>query len=121
MRYLVVDDEPDTLLLVRANVRAWGHECITAADADAAVALCARDQPDVLVLDVAMPGTGGPDLLRRMRAGGCSPPVVVLVSAIAPEELEAIANQLGVDWLSKPFTAEDFRAKMASATEAATP
>jgi DNA-binding response OmpR family regulator len=121
MRFLVVDDEPDTLLLVRANVRAWGHECLIAATAEEALTVI-RDPattPDVLLLDVAMPGTDGPALVRQLRASGDEPPVVVLVSAVTPEDLEAAAADLGVDCLSKPFTAEGFREKMRQVTEGA--
>ncbi len=123
MRFLVVDNEPDTLLLVRANVRAWGHECLVAETAGEAMAFVLEPatRPEVLLLDVAMPGTDGPTLLGRLREAGVEPPVVVLVSAVAPEELHVIAESLGVDWLSKPFTAERFREKMAEATEGAAP
>ena len=123
MRFLVVDDEPDTLLLVRANVRAWGHECLVAGTAEEATALV-RDlatRPDVLLLDVAMPGTDGPTLLQALRAANEVPAIVLLVSAVAPEELAVIAAELEVDWLSKPFTAERFREKMAEVTEGAVP
>jgi two-component system chemotaxis response regulator CheY len=121
MRFLAVDDEADTLLLVRANVHAWGHDCLVASTAAEALALLASPsaRPDVLLLDVAMPGTDGPALLQEVRASGHEPPVVVLVSAIAPEELEALAVSLGVEWLSKPFTAEGFREKMRAVTAGA--
>ena len=123
MRFLVVDDEPDTLLLVRANVRAWGHECLVAGRAEDAMVLLTdpANRPDVLLLDVAMPGTDGPMLLAEARAAGVEPPVVLLVSAVAPEELQVVAESLGVDWLSKPFTAERFREKMTEVTEGAVP
>jgi DNA-binding response OmpR family regulator len=123
MRFLVVDNEPDTLLLVRANVRAWGHECMVAGTAEEAMALLVdpSTRPEVLLLDVAMPGTDGPTLVRQARAAGVEPTVVMLVSAVAPEELHVIADELGVDWLSKPFTAERFREKMAEVTEGAVP
>lgn len=123
MRFLIVDDEPDTLLLVRANVRAWGHECLMARDAGEALAILHEPdvRPDVLLLDIAMPGTDGPGVLRQARASGDEPPIVVLVSAIAPEELAVVAAELGVDWLSKPFTAEALREKMHAATSGAVP
>lgn len=123
MRFVVVDNEPDTLLLVRANVRAWGHECLVAGTAAEAMTFL-RDpstRPEVLLCDVAMPGTDGPTLLREARAAGVEPPIVVLVSAVAPEDLHVIAEELGVDWLSKPFTAERFREKMSEVTEGAVP
>ena len=123
MRFLVVGDEPDTLLLVRANVRAWGHECLVARTAEEAMVFLQEPatRPEVLLLDVAMPGTDGPTLLRSARAAGIEPSIVLLLSAVVPEELQAIAEELGVNWLSKPFTAERFREKMAEVTEGAAP
>lgn len=110
MRFLVVDDEPELLLLVRANIEAVGHECETAETVDEAVrALGTAPPPDVLLLDVAMPGLDGPALLADLRDRGLEPRHVMLLSAIPPEELVALATDLGVDWLSKPFTVAEFR------------
>lgn len=114
MRILVVDDEPEILLLVRANIEAVGHTCDTAETADDAVrALTTDEPPDVLLLDVAMPGLDGPALLGDLRARGIAPRHVMLLSAIPPEELAALAAELGVDWLSKPFTVDEFRRSLA--------
>jgi DNA-binding response OmpR family regulator len=118
MRFLVVDDEPEILLLVRANIEAVGHTCSTAETADDAVrALTAGEPPDVLLLDVAMPGLDGPALLGDLRARSLEPRHVMLLSAIPPEELVALAVELGVDWLSKPFTVDEFRQSLARLLE----
>jgi DNA-binding response OmpR family regulator len=118
MRFLVVDDEPEILLLVRANIEAVGHTCSTAETADDAVrALTAGEPPDVLLLDVAMPGLDGPALLCELRARSIEPRHVMLLSAIPPEELVALAVELGVDWLSKPFTVDEFRQSLARLLE----
>jgi DNA-binding response OmpR family regulator len=110
MRVLVVDDEPEILLLVRANIEAVGHTCETAETADDAVrALTIDEPPDILLLDVAMPGLDGPALLGDLRAREIEPRHVMLLSAIPPEELVTLAVELGVDWLSKPFTVDEFR------------
>lgn len=113
MRVLVVDDEPEILMLVRANIEAIGHECRTAETAAEAVAALASDPPDILLLDVAMPGLDGPALLADLRGRDLQPPHVLLLSAIPPEELVALAVDLGVDWLSKPFTVAEFRQALA--------
>lgn len=109
MRFLVVDDEPEILLLVRANVEAVGHTCETALTAAEAMRALEERPPDVLLLDVAMPGLDGPALLAHLRGRGLEPRHVMLLSAIPPEELVALAVDLGVDWLSKPFTVAEFR------------
>jgi DNA-binding response OmpR family regulator len=118
MRVLVVDDEPEILLLVRANIEAVCHTCDTAETADDAVrALTTDEPPDVLLLDVAMPGLDGPALLGDLRARSLEPRHVMLLSAIPPEELVALAVELGVDWLSKPFTVDEFRQSLARLLE----
>ena len=109
MRVLVVDDEPEILVLVQTNVQLLGHTCDVAGSADECDRVVDDAPPDALVLDVAMPGVDGPALLERLRARGAGPPRVLLLSAILPEELAALGTRLGVDWLSKPFTVAEFR------------
>jgi DNA-binding response OmpR family regulator len=106
---LVVDDDPDILLLVCANVRAWGHECRQAGNGEEAKQMCREMTPDVMLLDVAMPGMDGPSLFRELQAEDLAPPRVVLLSALPPTDVETIAAELGVGWMSKPFTAPAFR------------
>jgi len=120
MRFLVVDDEPEIVLLVRANVRAWGHECLTATTVAEGFAACCTDAPDVLLLDVAMPDEDGASFLGRIRDAGVEPRDIVLLSAIPPRELAALAVELGVRHLSKPFTASQLREAFRGLTEGAT-
>jgi CheY-like chemotaxis protein len=108
-RFLVVDDEPDVLLLVSANIGAWGHEAATASTLDEARTAIATAPPDILILDVSMPEMDGPTFLRHLRDDGLAPTDVFLLSAIPPDQLERIASELGVGWISKPFTAPSLR------------
>lgn len=104
MRILAVDDEPDVLLLVKASLRTTGHEVLTAATADEARTLCEEQRPDLLLLDISMPGLSGPDLLRQLRAAALAPDDVLLLSAMRPEHVEEVARELGVGYVLKPFT-----------------
>ena len=106
MRVLILDDEPDICMLVRANVRRWGHECESAHTVARGRDLCETFRPDVLLLDVAMPEQDGPTFLTDIRAAGLAPRHVVFLSAIPAEELRALADEHGVGAISKPFTAE---------------
>src|SRR5436309_3629606 len=98
VRLLVVDDEPEIRLLVQANLRLLGHECLDAGTAAEAMPICRDQHPDALLLDVAMPDIDGRELLRLLREDGTVPRRVVLFSALPPNELAALARQLDVDW-----------------------
>jgi CheY-like chemotaxis protein len=106
VRFLVVDDEPEVRRLLRDNVRMWGHDCEVADSGEACLASCAASVPDVLVLDVAMPGIDGPAVLATLRDRGQQPAHAVLVSAVPSERRRALADELGVRVLAKPFDAE---------------
>ncbi len=110
MRILVADDEPDVLTLIQAALR--DHDVQTASSADEAYAACRRAIPDLLLLDVAMPGESGTDLLRRLRADGLTPANVVLVSALREEELAPLADRSETDYLCKPFTVRQLRSAL---------
>lgn len=65
---LIVDDEPDIVLLVRINLELAGHQVRTAADGEEALASVHEEQPDVIVLDVMMPKLDGWSVLERLKA-----------------------------------------------------
>ena len=109
MRFLVVDDEPEIVMLVRANVRAWGHECLSATTTADAYDIVRAQRPDVLLLDIAMPVEDGTALLRRLRDEDIAPAHVVFVSALPPDQVKQLADELGVPYLTKPFTAPELR------------
>ena len=69
-RILVVDDEPHIVEVVSAYLLREGHQVDTAADGDAAFELARNTRPDLLVLDVMLPGRSGFDVLRALRAEG---------------------------------------------------
>ena len=106
MRFLVVDDEPEVRRLLRDNIRMWGHDCDVADSGEACLAACAAAVPDVLVLDVAMPGIDGPTSLATLRERGQEPAHVVLVSAVPAERQRALAAELDVRVLPKPFDSD---------------
>src|SRR5437016_1403757 len=67
LRVLVADDCPDTRKSMRMLLKAWGHDCRTAADGEEAVRLVADYRPDVVFLDILMPGLDGYEVARRVR------------------------------------------------------
>jgi len=67
-RVLVVDDEPPSVRMVAANLRIRGYEVLTATTGEAALTSLDAHQPDLVVLDLGLPGIGGLEVLRRLRS-----------------------------------------------------
>ena len=79
-RILVVDDEEDVRTFLTMVFEDAGAEVVTASDGDQAVAMASEHQPDLISLDLSMPGISGMEVLRRLQADGCSADVVVLTA-----------------------------------------
>jgi DNA-binding response OmpR family regulator len=102
---LIVEDDPDISLMMSVSLRLAGKEVATADSGEAALAWLRKDRPEVLVLDLGLPGIGGREVLREVRADPllCSLPVVV-VSAHAGAPTINELEDLGCDrYLTKPF------------------
>jgi two-component system KDP operon response regulator KdpE len=106
MRILVVDDEPDVAALISLGIRFHRpeHQVTELHDGASALEAIARDRPDLVVLDVAMPGKDGFAVLRELREGGDDVPVVVL-TAKGLEQDKVRGLELGADdYITKPFS-----------------
>lgn len=100
---LVVDDEPDILLLMRINLEGRGHRVTLAADGEMALRRVSAECPDLVVLDVMMPVMDGWGVLADLARKGIDVPVVV-VSAKQDVSDTRKALELGADQhLGKPF------------------
>lgn len=103
---LVVDDEPKIRRLLSINLASLGYEVICAVDGPSALAIFEDHQPDLVLLDVMMPGLDGFEVLRRIRTkSNCA---VILLTAKDQVEDKIKAFDLGADdYLSKPFALEE--------------
>jgi two-component system OmpR family response regulator len=127
-RLLVVDDEPNIRELLSASLRYAGFEVATASDGQQALALAESFRPDLLVLDVMMPGLDGFGVVRRLRQSGRHTPVLFLTARDAPEDKVSGLTLGGDDYVTKPFSLDEVLARiravlrrtaaMARATEA---
>jgi CheY-like chemotaxis protein len=104
-RVLVVDDEPDVLLLCRLNLQQRGHELLEASEGGRALELARERHPDAIVLDLMMPGINGYDVLEALQADDTTSdiPVLVLTAKSLRADRER-SHVLGASaFLTKPF------------------
>jgi two-component system phosphate regulon response regulator PhoB len=105
-KVLVCDDEQVLRALVRATLDGSGHEVVEARDGDEALEQAREHSPDVIVLDMMMPGRSGIDVLAELRRDAmlCRTPVVMLSARTQLSDRET-AVQSGADrYLPKPFS-----------------
>ncbi len=111
-RLLVVDDEPNIRELLSASLRFAGFEVVTAADGWQALDRAREVAPDLVVLDVLMPGKDGFEVARELRAGGNRVPVVFLTAKDATEDRVQGLTLGGDDYVTKPFSLEEVVARI---------
>ena len=105
-RVLVIDDEPDVLLLCRVNLEHAGHEVLEAPDAERGLELAREQRPDIIVLDLMLPRRDGYDVLRELESDEHMKEVPVLVlTAKARWEDQVRGWQAGAcEYITKPFS-----------------
>lgn len=119
-RVLVVDDEPTVRRVVVGYLRRDGHEVTEAADGDAALALLASSPPDLVVLDMMLPGVSGLDILRIIRSSGDMP--VIMLTARSEESDRVAGLELGADdYVVKPFSPRELAARVNSVLRRSAP
>jgi DNA-binding response OmpR family regulator len=102
-RVLIVDDEPDILLMLRMNLEAEGHESVLAADGQMALERIGETAVDIVLLDVMMPVMDGWSVLERLRNVEDGPPVVVVSAKSAPRDAVRALELGAVEYVTKPF------------------
>ena len=111
-RLLVVDDEPNILELLSASLRFAGFDVVTATNGEDALAQADATAPDLVVLDVMMPGLNGFDVARALRRGGNRVPVVFLTAKDSTEDRVEGLTIGGDDYVTKPFSLEEVVARI---------
>jgi len=120
-RVLVVDDEPQIVRGLRTNLVARGYVVDTAADGETALDLAARHRPDVVIVDLGLPGIDGAEVIRGLRTWTAVP--IIVLSAREQESEKVDALDAGADdYVTKPFGMGELLARVrASERRAVTP
>jgi two-component system OmpR family response regulator len=111
-RLLVVDDEPHIVALLSASLRYAGSQVDVARSGTEALEAARRLRPDLLVLDVMMPGVDGFDVVRRLRSEGIRIPVLFLTARDSTEDKISGLTLGGDDYVTKPFSLEEVIARI---------
>jgi two-component system response regulator MprA len=112
MRVLVVDDDPAVLDSLALVLGLDGFDVETASDGREAIRTLAATRPDVVLLDVLMPGLDGLEVCRRMRGSGDRTPVLMLTARDAVTERVAGLDAGADDYLAKPFARDELIARL---------
>jgi two-component system response regulator MprA len=115
-RVLVADDDPPLRRMLSRVLGAEGFEVSTAADGGAALMAVERYAPDVIVLDVAMPGVDGLAVCRRLRTRGLRTPILMLTARDAVPDRVAGLEAGADDYLVKPFAVDELVARLRALT-----
>jgi two-component system, OmpR family, response regulator MprA len=115
-RVLVVDDDLSLRRMLGRTLAAEGFEVTVAADGGAALAAAERTAPDVIVLDIAMPGLDGLAVCRRLRSKGLPTPILMLTARDAVPDRVAGLEAGADDYLVKPFAVQELVARLRALT-----
>jgi len=105
-RLLVIDDEPDVLLLCRVNLQHAGHDVLEASDGEHGVALAVDATPDAIVLDLMLPAMDGYEVLAALRSDVRTRtiPVLVLTAKAQREDRVRCWEEGASEYMTKPFS-----------------
>ncbi|OGO30781.1 MAG: DNA-binding response regulator [Chloroflexi bacterium RBG_16_56_11] len=111
MRILVVDDDPEILSVVRRGLAYEGYTVDTATDGAEALSKSREKEPDLVLLDVMMPGMDGIEVARRLRQGGDVPILMLTAKGTVADKVAGLESGAD-DYLVKPFAFDELLARV---------
>lgn len=118
LRLLIVDDEEAARYGMRRALSTHGYEVTEAESAEVARALMKQQSPDLMLLDVNLPGVSGIDFLKELKTTADEGPLVIIITAHGSERMAVEAVKAGAyDYLAKPFELDELRLVVKNAAE----
>jgi phosphate regulon transcriptional regulator PhoB len=111
---LIIDDETDLIELIRYNLEQNGFSVISATDGEKGLVLAARELPDLIVLDVMLPGMDGLEVCRKLKAEARTARIpVIMLTARGAEPDRVVGLEIGADdYVTKPFSPRELTARI---------
>lgn len=115
-RILVVDDEKDLVDLISYNLKRNGFDALIARDGNEALAIATREKPDLVLLDLMLPGIDGTEVARRLKNNADTATIPIIMLTAKSEETDVVVGlTLGADdYVTKPFSMKILMARMNS-------
>jgi DNA-binding response OmpR family regulator len=110
-RVLIVDDDPNLLVLLAEQLRSDGYEVISARDGEEALRRLSRGWPDLLIIDMMMPRMDGLTLAREVKAQA-DLPIIVLTAIDAADSKADLLDEVAEDYITKPYHYPELRARI---------
>ncbi len=119
---LLIDDGPGFRAIVQPLLKRKGYRVVQATDGAAGVAKFKEEKPDIVLLDLSMPGMDGIEACQRLRRteGGETVPILIITVRSQIATVSDCLNAGATDYLLKPFEPEDFLARIAAALGSST-
>ena len=117
-RILAADDDPDALAMVRTTLKAEGYEVETVSDGQSAVQAATERRPDLIILDIMMPGLNGGQVAHQLKANADTAgiPIIMVTALNEKKYIKAAIFDLGVNfYITKPYDPEDLLEKVQQA------
>jgi CheY-like chemotaxis protein len=116
-KVLVIDDEPHLRDLIKDVLEPEGYQVFCAANGADGIALNKQKDPDVIILDLRMPGMDGIETLRNIRTSDKQVRIVILTGYASPDTIREAADLNASEYLSKPFENDDLVSVIANACQ----
>jgi len=113
-KILVVDDEEDILVLIKYNLEKEGYRVLTALSGETALNLVRSEVPDLVLLDLMLPGVDGTEVCRQIKGNNNTSHISVIMLTAKSEEMDIVIGlELGADdYITKPFSPRVLRARV---------
>ncbi|ACN13364.1 two-component DNA-binding response regulator [Desulforapulum autotrophicum HRM2] len=113
-KILIVDDERDIVELVRFNLKREGYHTLVAFSGEEALSMAKREMPDLVVLDLMLPGIDGFEVTRRIRGNAVTVEIPIVMLTAKGEESDIVTGlEIGAnDYISKPFSPRELVARI---------
>jgi two-component system KDP operon response regulator KdpE len=111
VKVLIADDDPQLVRALRITLAAHGYEVVAAPDGPSAIALAAKEHPDIVMVDLGMPRLDGVGVIQALRGWSTAPIIVVSGRTGSADKVEAL-DAGADDYVTKPFQVDELLARL---------